>query len=94
MLAEADALLLPEDAAELRGAELAQRCRMMQGNIAVEMRRHMRDGGIGPSRPARAMQGGQGLVAWRRDQGFARRPWPAPARQIDQRADALAQLPV
>lgn len=94
ILVEAHTLLLPEDAVELGGAEPAQGCNMIQRDLAVEMRRHMRDRGIRPPLLAVAIQGGQGFGASRRKQDFARRPWPAPAHQFDERGDALAELPV
>ena len=93
MLAETDTLLLPEEAAKLRGAEPAQGSGLLQRDFAVEMRRHMRDGSMRSSFANRAMQGGQGLRSLLRKSDFARRSRPALARQIEERGDAPAEFP-
>ena len=60
MLAEACALLLAEDAAELGWAEPAQGGNILQRDLAVEMRRHMCDGRMRFPVPARAIRFGIG----------------------------------
>ena len=93
MLAEACAVLLAEGAAELGWAEPAQGRHILQRDPALEMRRHMRDGRMRSAVPARAIRDGCGFAALRREPDGAR--WPATrlARQLDQRGEALAELP-
>ena len=92
MLAKACALLLAEDAAELGWAEPAQGSHILQRDLALEMRRHMRDGRMRFAVPVRAIRDGRGFAALRREPDGAR--WPATrlARQLDQRGEALAEL--
>ena len=63
MLAKACALLLAEGAAKLGWAESAQGGHILQRDLALEMRRHMRDGRMGFPVPARAIRDGRGFAA-------------------------------
>ena len=67
VLAEACALLLAEGAAELGWAEPAQGGNILQRDLAVEMRRHMRDGRMRSAVPAGAIRDGRGFAALRRE---------------------------
>ena len=89
MLAEACALLQAEGAAELGWAESAQGGNMLQRDLALEMRRHMRDGRMRSAVPASAIRDGRGFAALRREPDGAR--WP-PTRLAERPWGQVMQL--
>lgn len=94
MLAEAHAAFLSKQVTKPGRAQAAQGSNVSQRDFAFEMRRHVRHGEMRFALLARAIQDRGCLVDLRRKPDVARWAQNALPGDLDERADALAELAV